>query len=61
VEELETKLKSLQPKKGNKAKKNREVDTSSANGPYYVTISSPERDVTVTASGWQRASFEHSR
>lgn len=51
----------LKPKaSGSKAKKGKDMDTSSANKGYYVTIAS-DGGKAVTDRGWQRAAFEHSR
>lgn len=61
VNELKTKMEWLKPKaSGSKAKKGKDMDTSSANKGYYVTIAS-DGGRAVTDRGWQRAAFEHSR
>lgn len=61
VNELKAKMEWLKPKAGgSKAKKGKDMDTSSANKGYYVTIAS-EGGRAVTDRGWQRAAFEHSR
>lgn len=61
VNELEKKLEWLKPRtSGSRAKKGKDMDTSSANQGYYVTISN-DRGSAMTEGGWQRAAFEHSR